>query len=319
MFKRIPKLLIPFFILAIIPPLINNSFITTLFISSLLFGTLGAAFDFSMGYAGLMNFGFAAYFGIGAYATGLATNYGLSPWIGMMIAIISGAFLGFIIGLLTGRLAGIYFAMVTWFFAETLRFTTANLEEITKGYRGLLVTHLPSIKIDNLNIDFADVSALPLYFLILTLSFISISIMYIIVNSKWGLIFRAIKDDDIATSVLGINIAKYKILNSMISGSIGGLMGWFYAHWIGIIDPDIFSTFQTVYIVSLAYIGGRGTLWGAILSSFILTFIFQYLRPLLIVRMIIIGGLLALILIVFPKGINGIWIFLKKLTFTSKT
>ncbi|MEM4311634.1 MAG: branched-chain amino acid ABC transporter permease [Nitrososphaerales archaeon] len=312
MSKGTIKVLIPFFILAFIPPLINNSFITTLFISSLLFGTLGAAFDFSMGYAGLMNFGFAAYFGIGAYATGLATNYGLSPWIGILIAIFSGAFIGFIIGLLTGRLVGIYFAMVTWFFAETLRFTTANLEEITKGYRGLLVEHLPNIKLGNLIVDFTDVSAFSLYYFILALSSISIIVMYLLVRSRWGLIFRAIKDDEIATSVLGINIAKYKILNSMISGSIGSLMGWFYAHWIGIIDPDIFSTFQTVYIVSLAYIGGRGTLWGAIFSSFILTFIFQYLRPLLIIRMIIMGGLLALILIVFPKGLSGIWIFLKK-------
>ena len=105
-------------LLVLIPPYAQTPYITTIFISAVMFGVFGAVYDLMLGFAGLTNFGYAGFIGTGAYASALATfHYGVDPWLGLAIGGIAGALLGLLTGVITLRLRGLYLGLTTWFVA----------------------------------------------------------------------------------------------------------------------------------------------------------------------------------------------------------
>jgi len=104
----------------------------------------------------------------------------------------------------------------------------------------------------------------------------------------------------------GINPTKYRVFNFTLACIFAGMLGGFYAHFVGVLTPDVMSTSHTVEVLALSYIGGRGTLWGGLLASFIFIPLFEYLKPLMEFRLIIYGVLLILVMILFPEGLVGL-------------
>jgi branched-chain amino acid transport system permease protein len=292
-------------LLILVPPLVDNPYITTVFISALMFGLFGAIYDLMIGYAGLTNFGYAGFIAAGAYGSALASfHYGISPWLGLLIGGTCGALMGFATGLITLRLRGLYLGLTTWFVAEALRFTIANTPDYTRGVLGLAVHPFPSV----LGIDFARGELLNYYYLLIALGALIMLAMQFLVRSKIGLAFRAIREDQLATESLGLNATRYKLINFTVACFLTGVLGAFYAHYLGILSPtpEEFGVPRTVEILTVCYVGGRGTLWGSLFAGFLLVGFQEYFRELEAWRLVMYGALLIAVMLFAPKGLAGL-------------
>ncbi|MGH6887345.1 MAG: branched-chain amino acid ABC transporter permease [Geminicoccales bacterium] len=292
-------------LLILVPPLADHPYITTIFISALMFGIWGAIYDLMIGYAGLTNFGYAGFIAAGAYGSALASfHYGISPWFGLLIGGLCGALLGLLTGLITLRLRGLYLGLTTWFVAEALRFTISNTPDYTRGMLGLAVAPFPDI----LGIDFSRGQLLSHYYLLMVLGAVILLLMHLLVRSKIGLAFRAIREDQLATESLGLNTTRYKLINFTVACFFTGVIGSFYAHYLGILSPtpEEFGVPRTVEILTIAYVGGRGTLWGSLFAAFLLIGFQEYFRELAAWRLVMFGALLIIVMIFAPKGLAGL-------------
>jgi branched-chain amino acid transport system permease protein len=283
----------------------DNRFITTIFISALMFGIWGVMYDLQIGYGGLINFGFAGFICAGAYGSALAAlHYEINPWFGMLIGGAAAGVLGFLTGVVTLRLRGIFVGLATWFVAEVLRLTISNTPGYTRGMLGLAVKPLPDV----FGLDFSRAELLPYYYLLLILAIISYTIAALMVNSRIGLSFKAIREDQLATETLGLSATKYKLINFTTACFFTGVIGAFYAHYIGILTPDTteFGVPRTVEVLTVAYVGGRGTLWGSILAGFVLIGFQEYFRELEAWRLVMYGALLIAVMLYAPKGLSSV-------------
>jgi branched-chain amino acid transport system permease protein len=302
---RVLKVAVLIGLLILVPPLVDSPYVTTVFISALLFGLFGAVYDLMIGYAGLANFGYAGFIAAGAYGSALASfHYGISPWLGLLIGGACGALIGLLTGLITLRLRGLYLGLTTWFVAEALRSTISNAPGYTRGMQGLAVDAFPSV----LGIDFARGQLLNYYYLLILLGAVIMLAMHFLVRSKIGLAFRAIREDQLATESLGLNATKYKLINFTVACFLTGVLGAFYAHYLGILTPtpEEFGVPRTVEILTVCYVGGRGTLWGSLFAGFLLVGFQEYFRELEAWRLVMYGALLTLVMLFAPKGLAGL-------------
>lgn len=283
-------------LLAIAPVVVQDEFWTRLLISCLMFGALGMAFDFTAGYINIVNFGYAAFWGLGAYTSAiLAVKLGISPWVGMFAGAIAAAVLGFLVGVLTLRLAGIFASCMTWFVALALMAVTANWVELTEGNSGLSAPYL-----------FDTPSNLPYFYLILVFTVAIYVLLAFITRSHIGMAFRAIGQDSQAAAASGINLTKYKIFNMTLSCALAGLIGGFYAHFVGILTPNVMHTSHTVEYIAISYIGGRGSIWGSLLSALVIVPAMELLKDLMELRLIMYGALMILVMLFYPAGLAGL-------------
>ncbi len=283
-------------ILAIAPLFVTDEYILRLLVVSLLFGTQAMAFDFTTGFINVVNFGFAAFVGVGAYTSGLlAVRLGVSPWLGFLAAPITAGLLGFITGVLTLRLRGIYAAVMAWFVGLALMSLAIVNVDLTRGQLGLIVPPL-----------LHTTDQLPYYYVMLVIAIGTFVVLRMVTRSHVGLAFRAIGQNLEAARASGVNPTKYRVLNFTLSCALAGLLGTFYAHYVGILTPSVMHTKQTVEVLALAYIGGRGSLWGGLLAAFLVIPVFEYLKPLMEIRLVIYGLFLILTMIFYPGGLVGI-------------
>lgn len=302
---RVLKVAVLIALLVLVPPLADNPYITRIFISALMLGVMAAIYDLMIGYAGLINFGYAGFIGVGAYASALGQfHYGISPWAGLVIGGLMTALLGFFVGIITLRLRGLYIALMTFFVGEAVRFTISNTPEFTRGMLGLSVAPFPDV----LGIDFSRANLLAYYFLLLVLAALIMGFMWWLVRSRYGLAFEALREDQLATQSLGLNTTKYKLYNFTIASFLAGVMGAFYAHYLGILSPtpEEFGVYRTVEILTITYVGGRGSLWGSLFAGFLLIGFQEYFRGIGPWRLVIFGSLLIFVMLFARRGLAGL-------------
>jgi branched-chain amino acid transport system permease protein len=285
-------------LLPLIPPFSDQAYQRWL-IGAAFMAAMAVAFDFTAGYINIVNFGFAAFVGVGAYMSGLlAANLGISPWIGMFAGAVAAGFVGLLTGMLTLRLRGIYAAVMTWFVGLALLGLARNLTEITRGSLGLNVPLL---------LDTSD--NLPYYYVILGMLLVTITALTIVIRSDIGLAFRAIGQNLQAARASGINPMRFLVFNFTLSCAFAGWLGGFYAHYYGILTPDIMLTSHTVEVLAVAYIGGRGSLWGPAIIAFPLTIAVEILRTQFAnlpgLHLVLYGLLLIIVMIFAPGGFAG--------------
>lgn len=287
--------IIVFLVLPFFPPF-NKEYIIRWLTLFAVVGVQAIAFDFTAGYINVVNFGFAAFVGLGGYTSGLlANNFGLTPWIGMFAGAIASAILGFVTGLLSLRLRGIFALCLTWFVGLALMGLAVKMVSITRGSLGLRVPFL-----------FKGGSNLPYFYTIIGIMIITYFVLKKLAQSHMGLAFRAIGQNMEAAKTSGINPTHYRIINFTISCAFAGLVGGFYAHYYGILTPDVMDTNHTLQVLVVAYIGGRQTLWGGAIAVFPFLFIMELLRSQFAslpgLNLIIYGLFLILIMIYYPGG-----------------
>ena len=284
-----------FAVLALVPLIIRDEYILRLLVISLLFGAQAMAFSFTTAYINVINFGFAGFVGLGAYTSALLViELGVSPWLGFVGGTVAAGIVGFLTGILTLRLRGIYAACMAWFVQIAMMgLATVNVK-LTRGALGLVVPPLGD-----------TIHTAPYFYILLLMSVGIYIIMTLIVNSNMGLAFRAIGQNLLAARTSGVNPTRYKVINWTIACAAAGLLGGFYAHFIGILTPDLMHFKHTVEVLAIAYIGGRGSLWGGLIAAFLMTPVFQFLKPLMEIRLIIYGFLLVLVMMFYPQGLAG--------------
>jgi len=287
--------------LATSPLYIKNQYILRLLVVSLYYGILAMAFDFTGGFINAVNFGFAGFVGLGSYTSAMLAVYtGIDPWLGLLIAMSVTALVGFLTGLLTLPLRGIYVSLMSWFVGLTLMALANALVKITRGARGLVV---PPI--------YESATILTHLYVMLALMIVIYLILRLIINSRIGLAFKAIGQNYEAACASGVNPVKYKLINFSLSCACAGLLGGYYAHFVGIVTPDVMDTGHTMEVMALSYIGGSGSLLGGVFAAFLLIPIFDSLKRLMEYRLIIYGMLLILVMIFYPGGLNGLYQKLK--------
>lgn len=288
------------FALPFIPPFGREDLLRWL-IGAALIGAQAIAFDFTTGYINVVNFGFAAFLGVGAYTSALlAVNFGISPWIGTFLGVLPAALLGFITGVLTLRLRGIFAALMSWFVGLALLGLTRNLTGLTRGPLGL-----------NSPTYFETASNLPYYYVIAIMMMVTFLVLRYITRSKIGLAFRALGQNIDAAQASGINPTFYRVFNFTVQCAFAGWLGGFYAHYYGILTPQIMLTSHTVEVLAIAYIGGRGSIWGGGVTAFPFIFLIEYLRSNLTnlpgLHLVLYGLLLILVMIFYPGGVAGVY------------
>ena len=260
-----------------------------------------------VGYTGLASLGHAAFSCVGAYTSALlALNYGVSPWLGLIIGACVAAVLGVVIGAPSLRLKGDYLAIATFGLGVIVYSVAKNWVSVTRGPMGL--PGIPGFSFFGM-----QVSAVWAY-LILVAVFVLLTffVMRRIVDSPFGRILRAIREDETAALAVGKDVNKYKIIVFAIGAFFAGIAGSLYAHYITFIDPSSFTVMESITILLMVVFGGMGSLSGSFIGAAVLVILPELLRfvgmpssvaaPL---RQMIYGLLLVIIMLKRPQGIVG--------------
>lgn len=240
------------------------------------------------GVTGQLSLGHAAFMSIGAYASAIATvNYHVPFLLGVLIGGLVAGLFGIIIGFPTLRLTGDYLAIATLGFAEIVRVQFTNM------------------KITNGAIGFLGIEGSTTFPIVITIAVFTICAMVWLENSRNGRAMLAIREDEIASSAVGINTTLYKIQAFAIGAFCAGVGGALFAHTTTFIQPTDFGFLKSVDILSIVVLGGLGSIPGTIIGAIVLTSAPEILRPLSNYRMIVYGLLLVVIMIFRPYGLLG--------------
>jgi branched-chain amino acid transport system permease protein len=283
-----------------LPLAVNDRYFTTIAINCALYAVLSLSLNLVTGFMGVTSLGHAAFYGIGSYTAAiLSTHFGTGFGLTFIAAAATAGFSGFLLGLPTMRIKGRYFAIVTLGFSEITRIVELNWMSLTRGPMG--IPFIPSF------IIFGKRYSIPIYkyFICLALLVLTVYLVSAIVNSRAGRAIRAIKDDELAAEVNGVDIFRYKLAIFSISAAIAGTAGAFYAHHMSFIDPKAFTFDQSIFMLSIIILGGMGSIPGTILGSVILSAAPELLRFLAEYRQIIYGLLIVFMVIVRPSGMMG--------------
>ncbi len=253
------------------------------------------------GLAGQISLAQAAFWGLGAYCSALLTlNLGCNFWIALPVAACFAALFGVLLGVPTLKLAGHYLAMTTIGFGEIIRLILHNWKAVTNGADGLASIPRPTASF----VDFKGPVAY--YYLVLFCLLATAWITHRMKTSYLGRGLQAIKENELASQIVGLNTTRYKVVAFTISAFFAGLAGSLYAHLETFISPDTFSFDQSVVFLVMLLIGGAGSVGGALIGAVLLTLLPEWLRFLKDYYMVMYGSLVILLIIFMPSGIAGV-------------
>lgn len=250
------------------------------------------------GYAGQVSLGHAAFMAVGAYASAMLTIHGgLSVWAAIPLAMVCASLVGLLIGVVSLRLKEDFLAITTMGFNFIVVGFLLYAPYFGKalGLGGIPVPHLFGRELDRLG------------YLVLCLLLVALVILAVwwLQRSWIGIAWRGVRDAQDVAAVMGVNVARFKIFAFVVSTGIAGLAGSLYAHFLLFITPYDFGFPFSIQILTLAVLGGLGTIRGPVLGAVILTALPEYLRFIQDYRMLTYGMLLVLVMMFQPQGLFG--------------
>ncbi len=298
-------------LLALLPLPIHDVYTRNLIIITVLFAGLAQAWNVLGGYCGQISLSHALYFGVGAYvSTLLLTRAGLPPTIGMF----AGGALAGLVALLVGwpcfRLSGHYYAIATVVVGEIGYLLALNWDWIG-GATGINIPYRRAVGNSWLWLQFR-IDKLPYHYAALAFAAVAWLVAWWIEGSRWGFVWRAVKDDPVAARSLAVRIFPSKMAAAAISGALTGIGGAIYAQYVGYIDPDSVLYGQLSILIPLpAVLGGVGTLWGPLVGAAVLIPLSELTRSYLGgsgrgVDLMIYGGLIVLVALARPQGLASL-------------
>lgn len=290
--------------LLLLPLLIQNPYILNLVIIATIFVSLALGLNIVVGYGGLLDLGYVAFFAIGAYTT--AILYGtlhLNLLLAIILSVLLAGLFGALLGFPTLGLRGDYLALVTLAFGEIVRIVLNNADPITNGPKGISIDLLI-----NKNI---------LYYVAIAMAVGLIIIAHRIKYSQIGLQLMAVREDEVAARNLGMDTVKIKLFAFTAGAAFAGLVGAFFAMSQGFVSPESFTFWQSVMILAMVIIGGLASIGGVILGALIITILPELGRLGVMFfgidnsianvieqyRMLFVSGLLLVIIVLKPEGI----------------
>lgn len=260
---------------------------------------LAIGLNIVLGYAGQLAFANGALFGIGAYTTGLLRlDLGVPFWLAVPAGAVVAAVVGVLIALPAMRLKGLYLALATIAFAQFVLWVFVHWDSLTYGASGFV---LPPV-------DFAPLpirASTGLFYVSLVVTCVFVYLASNMLASRVGRAFVAVRESEHAASALSIDLVKYKTLAYLVSALYAGLAGGVFVGIVGAVVPDQFNLFQIILQFCMIFIGGIGSLWGAVFGAILITAVLEMLRGLQQLQEIGFGVLLLVVILFFPVGIVG--------------
>ena len=294
---------------AVAPLAIRDGFFLDSLILVLMWGAISGAWNVAGGYAGQVSLGHSAFFGIGAYSAALmATRWNASPWLGMLVGAVVATGAGLIIGYLSNRLKGPYFALATIAFSQVLLILASRWRGFTAGSEGVPVPFRPGFW----TLGFA--SKVSWVYLILSLALSVYLVQVYLERSRIGYRLAGVREDEDAAEALGIPSRRLKVMAVAASAALTSVCGALWAQYVGFVDPFyVFSVDLSIRFALNAIIGGIGTAMGPFVGSILITSLETFLRAsfsdvrggLVGIYLIIYGCLLIVVVRFIPQGLVG--------------
>ncbi len=290
-----------FLLLFFIPLVTEDPYILRILIFGSVFVIVAVSWDLLSGYTGQINFGHALFFGVAAYTSALLNlRLGWQPWATIPIGALAAMLAGLVVCLPALRLRGPYLSLVTLAFPLILLGVIFAFTDFTGGELG--VSGLDRIS-DSRMLD---------YYISAVVMLVSVFIMWKLTDARskivrTGIIFHAIREDEIAARASGINTVRYKMLAFAVGGFFAGVAGGFYAHFMRIAGPSTLDLFLSFQVIIWTVFGGIGSIYGQVVGVYILYPLMEFLRVVPEVRVLIFAIIVILILLFMPEGI-AVWV-----------
>ncbi len=269
-----------------------------------IFGLFALAFNLLLGYTGVLSFGHAAYFGVGSYACGMAIRYGeTSVWMALLISICLGTCLAAIVGALAIKKRGVYFAMISMAVAQMFYFLALSpLKRWTGGEDGL--KFIPRLKLDfPFSVDLG--SAYPLYFFVFFIAGISILIIWRILNSPFGRLLQAIRENEERTVASGYSVTMAKFMSLVFSGLFSALAGGLFTVYLGYGPLHSLYWLTSGTILLMTILGGMHTFIGPVVGVAVFLYVQNQFSRYIERWELLVGILFMALVLIFPGGIVG--------------
>jgi branched-chain amino acid transport system permease protein len=299
-------------VLATLPFWLDNPYLLHVVIVAGIFIVAAMSLNLLLGFAGQLSLGHVAFFGVGAYASALVSlGFKLTVpfemavearpvWLAMLMGMVVAGLCGWFIGRIAFKVRGAYFVIVSISFAEVMRLVAVNWLELTQGPMAL--TNIPPLALGNL-VFFKKPEN---YWLVLGVAVVSYILIRRLVHSRAGRAMVALAENEPLATSVGIDVTRYLVLATVVSAAMAGAAGALYAHYVRIVDPDVFLFIYTVTMVIMVLTGGKGTLAGPVVGGLIFGLLPEGLRALAIApetQWIVYGVLMVLVVYFLPQGI----------------
>lgn len=290
----------------LVPTVVEDSYVRHLFIISFVYAIVAASWDLTLGYAGIFNFAHIAFFGIGAYATGLAAKLlGIDPWFAMLIGGFAASVAASIIALPVVRLQGVYVVLVTFAFSQLVFQLVISQSQLTGGTLGLV--SVPTFRLADHN--FLRDYKLGYYYVAFALLVATTASLRLLVRSNFGLSIKAVRDSEDYAVSRGIPVARQRLKALVASAFFAGLGGGFNVIYLRVASPQIFDFSTSSLVLSMLLVGGTSTIYGPIFAALLLTFLSEGLAGINDFaegRFMLVAVAMVLVLLFSPKGLASV-------------
>jgi branched-chain amino acid transport system permease protein len=291
-------------VIALLPQIFTDSYWRTNLIVCALNVMLAIGLDFVLGYAGQLNLGQSAFYGIGAYVTTLlVTRLGVPFWIAFAGAVAFAGLAGVILSLFAMRLRGHYLAIASLGFAVITYQILMNWISVTQGPLGIYaIPPPPALALPGLPVvSFRNLANL--FYLVAGFALLSYLLLDRLIRSPIGEALTAIREDEVSAASLGINAAIWKVFAFGVGSAVAGAAGGFYGSFVGTLVPEAFFITESFTILAMVVVGGMGTLSGPVAGAILLTLLPELLRGIGDLRLVVYGVALTLVVLFMPGGL----------------
>ena len=279
----------------------QNFYHVNVMVSALIFVVLGLGLNITVGLAGLLDLGYIAFFAVGAYTYALLSkNFDLGFWTCLPLGGLMGMLFGVILGFPILRLRGDYLAIVTLGFGAITKIVLENWDTLFGGAAG--IANIPRPELFGLALDGRQKSVYS-YYIVLALVALTIFVTNRLKNSRIGRAWMALREDEIASVAMGVDMARTKLSAYALGAFWAGLVGVVFAAHNNFINPDSFTFMDSAMILAMVVLGGMGSILGVIIAALALKLLPEYLRAFAEYRMLVFGVLMVLMMIFRPQGL----------------
>lgn len=287
--------------LVIIFPFITSMYQTNIMSTALMYVMLGLGLNIVVGLGGLLHLGYIAFYAVGAYTYALLNHhFGVNFWIALPLGGLASLMFGLLLGIPVLRLRGDYLAIVTLAFGEIVRIVLENWNAFSFGPSGIANIPRPGFFGIDFNLREATVY---IYFLMIALTVFTIFIVARLKKSRLGRALEAMREDDIASEAMGIDIMKSKLITFGLGALWAGLAGVMFAAKTTFINPASFTVWESILVLCIVVLGGMGSIVGVGIGALVLILLPEYLRAFSEYRMILFGAILVIMMIFRPGGL----------------
>lgn len=289
---------------AVVAPMATtNSYLHHLMTLWMLFALLALSLNVIIGYIGELSFGHAAFFGLGAYASALISmQFGVSPWLGLVLAGVIAGLFGLVIGYVSLRIVGPQFAILTLGFGSIIYTVTNYWVDVTRGPMG--VNNIPPLALPGVG---ELIEARGFYYVALAVLALFAYACHALMRSRTGRAFLAARENPALAASIGVDVFSTKLLGFVVATAVAGVAGGLYAHYLRVITPELMSLQYVAALIIMVVVGGRGTIVGPIVGALIYVVLLEALRSFGPLRLVIFAALLTLSVIFLPNGLVSLF------------